>query len=98
MTETKAPEAEIADLRKEVARLQGALDAKMLFDEDSFISNCIFRVREGEGPLFKLIDDKVTIKLDRYAIVPLEQFDEWRQNGWPEASMPSLNAFPMTET
>lgn len=42
---------------------------------ESYVRNCILAGR-GDGPIFRVLDDKVFAKLDGYVIVPREQIPD----------------------
>jgi len=41
---------------------------------ESFVHNCLIKMREGDETIFTTIDDNVVVaRLDGYAIIPLEE-------------------------
>ena len=58
--------------------------------DEQFVSkmeNCYVSAREGEGPIVSVRHGAVIVSLDRYAIIPLEEYHELQrrcQDGWEE--------------
>jgi hypothetical protein len=46
---------------------------------DSYLTNSVIISRAGDGPLFVGVGDKAYCRLDRYTIMPTEQYDELRR-------------------
>ena len=50
--------------------------------DEQFVSkleNCYVVPREGEGPIISVRDDNVIVSLDRYAIIPLEEYRQLKE-------------------
>lgn len=45
-------------------------------EQDSFLRNSVIGAREGEDPLFVRDGDRVFCRLDGYAVIPIEQYEE----------------------
>lgn len=52
----------------------------------SYMTNCILKPREfGEGAMFSAIDGEIYATLDRYAIIPVEDYEAlvaWYDNSY----------------
>lgn len=45
-------------------------------EQDSFLRNCAIGGREEDGPLFVKDGDRMCCRLDGYAVLPIEQYEE----------------------
>jgi len=58
--------------------------------DSSFVNYCYIRQREADSPLFYVDGDVVCARLERYAVLPLEEYESLRAmaglvaDGWRE--------------
>ena len=47
---------------------------------NSYVTNCTVLSRDGEDPLFNEgVDGVVSAKLNRYAVIPIEEYNKYRE-------------------
>jgi len=49
-------------------------------NNESFVTNCLIRPRRSSlMPLFEYSPDKIIVRLDSYAIIPIEEYNKLKE-------------------